>query len=184
VNLWLVRHAQPLVAPGTCYGVLDVLPDADATVLAAQALAATLPQHRAVQVSPLQRCEQLALCLQGLRPDLTFMTDVRLQEMDFGIWEGVAWADIPRSAMDAWTADFGDHCFGGKESANQVLQRIGDAWDAWCATRATGVWITHAGVCRAVQLLLKGQRRVDRADQWPQSAPAFGAWEKVALTGQ
>ena len=32
-RLWLVRHAAPLVAPGTCYGALDVPADAQAPVL-------------------------------------------------------------------------------------------------------------------------------------------------------
>ena len=39
VSLWLVRHAQPLVAPGTCYGRLDVPADTHATLTAARALA-------------------------------------------------------------------------------------------------------------------------------------------------
>ena len=34
-RLWLVRHAQPVVATGTCYGALDVPADAAATQVAA-----------------------------------------------------------------------------------------------------------------------------------------------------
>lgn len=184
MSLWLVRHAQPLVAPGVCYGALDVAADAQATQQAAQALAQELPQQLVVWVSPLQRCAQLAQTLQALRPDLAFVHDHRLQEMNFGVWEGMAWDQIPCSALDAWTADFGEHRFGSAESANQVLQRVGEAWDAWRATHTTGAWITHAGVIRAVQLLAQGQRSVSRADQWPPSAPAFGVWQKVPSASQ
>jgi len=184
VSLWLVRHAQPLVAPGVCYGALDVPADVQATQQAAQALAQVLPAQLAVTVSPLQRCVQLAQALQTLRPDLGFTHDPRLREMNFGVWEGVAWTQIPRAALDTWTADFGEHRFGGAESANQVLQRVGEVWDAWRTEQAPGAWITHAGVVRAAQLLEQGQRRVSRADQWPQGAPAFGAWHKLVLTGQ
>jgi alpha-ribazole phosphatase len=31
-------------------------------------------------------------------------------------------------------------------------------------------------VIRASQLLAKGLRQVNRADQWPHDAPAFGQW--------
>ena len=181
MTLWLVRHAQPLVAPGVCYGALDVLADADATAKAAQALAAELPQNLFVQVSPLQRCEQLAQCLRGLRPDLAFKIDLRLQEMDFGVWEGVAWGEIPSASMEAWTADFGNHRFGGAESANDVLQRVAQVWDAFRAAGQPAVWITHAGVIRAVNLIAQNQRAVMNAEDWPREAPAFGAWQTLAL---
>jgi len=181
MTLWLVRHAQPLVAPGVCYGALDVLADADATAQAARALAGVLPPNLFVQVSPLQRCEQLAQCLRGLRPDLTFVTDLRLQEMDFGVWEGVAWGEIPSASMEAWTADFGNHRFGGAESANDVLQRVAQVWDAFRAAGQPAVWITHAGVIRAVNLIAQNQRAVMNAEDWPREAPAFGAWQTLAL---
>jgi alpha-ribazole phosphatase len=120
-----------------------------------------------------------------LRPDLTFKTDARLVEMNFGHWEGVPWADVPRSAMDAWTDDFGDHRFGGLESANLVLQRVAVAWnEALCARSATcgdSVWITHAGVIRAATLVARGVFTVVDAAQWPRSAPGFGEW--TVLTG-
>jgi alpha-ribazole phosphatase len=181
MSLWLVRHAQPLVAPGVCYGALDVPADADSTARAAHALSAVLPQNLFVQVSLLQRCEQLAQCLRGLRPDLTFKTDARLQEMDFGVWEGVAWSDIPRGAMEAWTADFGHHRFGGAESANAVLQRVAQVWDACRTAAQPAVWITHAGVIRAAKLIAAKRRAVERAEDWPREAPAFGAWQTLAL---
>ena len=41
MNLWLARHAQPLIGAGICYGVLDVAADAALTTAAAKALAAT-----------------------------------------------------------------------------------------------------------------------------------------------
>jgi alpha-ribazole phosphatase len=185
VNLWLVRHAQPRIGVGVCYGALDVAAEWAATQLAATELAQNLPHGLPVWVSPLQRCEQLAQCLRGLRPDLTFKTDARLVEMNFGHWEGVPWADVPRSAMDAWTDDFGDHRFGGLESANLVLQRVAVAWnEALCARSATcgdSVWITHAGVIRAATLVARGVFTVVDAAQWPRSAPGFGEW--TVLTG-
>ncbi len=178
VTFWLVRHAQPCIAPGVCYGALDVPADARATDQAAANLALVLPQNARVITSPLQRCEQLAQALCVKRPDLAYTTDARLVEMNFGEWEGVPWADIPRAALDAWTADFGNHQFGGAESANDVLLRVAGVWRETQADTSAGrcstIWITHAGVIRAHSLLAQGIETVQEASQWPVEAPAFG----------
>lgn len=175
MTLWLARHARPLVEPGICYGALDMPADAAHTRAAAQALAAALPLGMAVQVSPLQRCQQLAQALQDLRTDLQLRTDKRLREMDFGSWEGVAWADIPRAAIDAWTDDFAQHRFGGSESANEVLARVALAWDALPPAGDT-LWIAHSGVAQAATLLRQGIRHIEHAKDWPVSRLGYGAW--------
>ncbi|MEY4268023.1 MAG: hypothetical protein RIS90_2558 [Pseudomonadota bacterium] len=177
MKLWLVRHAQVLLPPGICYGATDVAADAAATLRAAQALAVELPPGLPLRVSPLQRCEQLAQTLQGLRPDLaTKTTDAGLAEMDFGDWEGQAWSAIPQSALDAWVADFAHHRFGGRDSVSEVMQRVALAWDATLQAGQDAAWITHAGVIRAASLLHQGVRQVHRADQWPKEGPGFGQW--------
>ena len=175
MSLWLARHAKPLVAPGICYGALDLDADAELTLAAAQVLARELPHGTGVQVSPLKRCQQLAEALQTLRPDLGFCADARLREMDFGHWEGMRWADIPRAAVDAWTADFAQHRFGGRESANEVLARVAGAWDELAASSDT-LWIAHAGVAQAAMLLHQGVRQVTQARDWPESGLAYGQW--------
>ena len=177
MKLWLVRHAQVLLPPGICYGATDVTADAAATMSAAQALAAELPQGLSLRVSPLQRCEQLAQALQGLRPDLAYKTtEPCLAEMDFGLWEGQAWSSIPQSALDTWVADFAHHRFGGRESVAEVMQRVALAWDVTWQAGQDAAWITHAGVIRAASLLHRGVRQVQRADQWPKEGPGFGDW--------
>ena len=177
-KLWLVRHAQPCIAPGVCYGSLDISAEVQATHQTAQALALVLPQDAEIWTSPLQRCELLAQCLCGFRPDSAYKTDVRLVEMNFGEWEGAPWADIPRAALDAWTADFGDHRFGGVESANAVLSRVAGALQSLStlAPDRDVVWVTHAGVIRAATLLAQGVSQVQQASQWPSAAPGFGQW--------
>ena len=178
--LWIVRHATPLIASGVCYGALDVAADAQHTLQAARALAPALPVQCKVWVSPLQRCMQLADALSDIRPELKPQTDTRLREMDFGIWEGLAWDAIPLPAMQAWTDDFGAHRFGGVESANEVLARVADLWDAARQhPDEPQVWITHAGVARATQLLSQGIRTVVNASQWPKDAPGYGEWLRI-----
>lgn len=176
MTLWLVRHAQPLVAPGVCYGRTDMPADACATRHCAERLAQALPLGTAVMASPLQRCEQLRQSLSGLRPDLVFKTDVRLQEMDFGAWEGRAWADIDKAELKAWTDNFSAYRTGGTgESVAGFMARVTAAFDA-LNPALNACWLTHAGVIRASTLLAGGQRHITRASQWPPAAPAFGQW--------
>jgi alpha-ribazole phosphatase len=175
--MWLVRHAQPLIEPGVCYGQLDVAADADATAACARALVKTLPRGIEIICSPLQRCEQLAHALIRLQPALTYKTDPRLKEMDFGQWEGQRWDDIGAAAIDDWVADFAGHRPGGGESVNQFMQRVAAAWDETVSSAdAPTLWITHAGVIRAATLLKAGRRQVEQASQWPADAPVFGGW--------
>ncbi len=182
MRLWLVRHAQVLFTPGTCYGALDVPAGPEVTLECARALAAVLPANASVSTSPLQRCEQLTQVLIGLRPDLTPKIDARLQEMNFGSWEGRPWADIGRSEFDAWTANFSGHAVGSHgESVSGVMTRVAQAFDD-LPDAPDHVWITHAGIIRAAQLLAGGVRQVSRADQWPQDGVACGQWRTLELS--
>jgi alpha-ribazole phosphatase len=175
VTLWLVRHAELLAVPGLCYGASDLPADPAATQAAAQRLAEQLPAGVALRTSPLQRCELLAKTLQALRPDLTLRTDQRLREMDFGRWEGLPWADIPRADFDAWLADFADaRPAGDGEPVRALMARVAAAWDAHRARGEAAAWVTHAGVMRAVLLLARGVRLPARAADWPAEALPFG----------
>ena len=186
-RLWLVRHAAPLVVPGTCYGALNIAADAAGTQTSATRLAAALPAESLVFCSTLQRCEQLALDLQALRPDLTSNPDPRLREMDFGAWEGQRWDDIAKDDIDAWTAAFATHAPGGGESLSAMLTRVSAALQSaqqWADqntaknTKTDVVWITHAGVMRCVQWLqTRGDKALPTSEAWPQAAPGWGEWE-------
>lgn len=181
MNLWLCRHAQPLIDKGICYGQLDMPADANATRICAEQLARVIPRSITVITSPLQRCEHLALVLIGLQPDLAVKIDPRLQEMNFGQWEGRPWADIPQSELQAWTDDFANYPAGQTgESVTQFMARVAAAFDALDPTKDT-LWITHAGVIRAATLIAQGIRHVSAADQWPIEAPAYGQWCKLAV---
>ena len=49
MTLWLVRHAQPLIATGICYGQLDIPADLQATQTCAKELFKVLPKGIAAQ---------------------------------------------------------------------------------------------------------------------------------------
>lgn len=177
-KLWLVRHAQTEAAPGLCYGATDVCVPAAATLAVAQAVAARLPDGVVLlDHSPLRRCAELAEAIAALRPGLAVRADARLAEMDFGAWEGRPWSSIARAEFEAWTGNFAEGLPGEHgESTDRFMRRVGAAFDEWRASRQEeAVWITHAGVMRAVQLLQQGVRRVDDAAQWPSAPIDYGA---------
>ena len=181
-RLWLVRHARPDVLPGVCYGRLDVPALAPANHAAAAALARALPRRLAAAChSPLQRCEQLAVDLRRLRPDLTCEPEARIRELDFGAWEGRAWAELPRAQLDAWAARLHAYAPGGGEPLSAMLARVAAALaDATRQAHAGGgdvLWISHAGVARCVHwLLVRGSRTLLTARDWPVAAPGYGQW--------
>jgi alpha-ribazole phosphatase len=180
LKLWLLRHATPLIARGVCYGRLDIEADPADTQACAESLAAVLPPGLPVKVSSLRRARQLAQTLSALRDDLSIHVDERLAEMDFGLWEGVPWRDIPEDAVQRWTDDFAHHRFGGAESASEVLQRVAQALDEMSGL-AEAAWITHAGVIRAVRYLAEHGTAQPTASAWPQQAPGFGAWTTLTV---
>lgn len=183
-KLWLVRHAQPLVEAGICYGASDIDADQGANRRVAASLALTLPQGIQILSSPLRRCRQLVLDLTALRPDLASRSDPRLAEMNFGCFEGQRWSDIPEAQIAHWMANFGKLRFGGLESVQDVMQRVAAVWDETTARQQDAVWLTHAGVIRAVNLISAGVRTVSRADQWPATPIKFGDVQTIELPRQ
>jgi len=184
VKLWLLRHARVTLEAGLCYGASDVPADPALTRVAAESAAARLPRGLPVCVSGLGRAQQLARELHDLRSDLgSAVTDPRLNEMNFGHWELQPWDAMPRAAFDAWMADFAHHRFGGAESTQQIIERVADALDD-LRTQSVGeaVWVTHAGVIRAVQYIAThGRGPIRYARQWPREAPAPGGWMVLDL---
>ncbi|TDS75331.1 histidine phosphatase family protein [Comamonas sp. JUb58] len=189
--LWLQRHAQPLVAPGVCYGRTDMAADDKATATAAQALqsawaAEALPAGT-VWHSPLQRCAQLATALQIQAPAFQLSACNDLAEMDFGAWEGQRWDGIAREEMQAWTADFMAYAPGGGESLATMMARVTRALDAArqqaLETGQPVLWISHAGVAQCAHWLLTRGQRLPLAKDWPSVKLAYGEWLRLPLFG-
>ena len=102
--------------PGTCYGRTDLPPLEPPHQLAA-ALRRLLPPDFALYASPLQRARLLAEALGA--PSI----EGRLQEIDFGEWEGRSFEAIG-NAIDAWAEDpLGFRAPGG-ESPHEMAARV------------------------------------------------------------
>jgi alpha-ribazole phosphatase len=187
--LWLQRHAQPLIAPGICYGRTNMAADDKATAVAAQAVAAAWQAEvgaaGTLWHSPLQRCELLAHAIQALDANFVLNNDPRLAEIDFGAWEGVRWDDIDRTQVNAWSADFWDYAPGGGESLAQMMARIAQAMHAAraqaLATHQPVLWVTHAGVIQCAHWLATRGDRQPTAKEWPSVKVAYGEWIRLPL---
>lgn len=158
MQLYFVRHAAVLVDEPICYGWLDIAACPEDTRKAVQQLPKKLVGAGwQVYCSPLRRCRALVQTWREHGLDGAAVTfSPHLREMHFGAWEGQLWDAIGKQAMDAWVADF---AFGkpaqGAESVVAMLARV--AWMYQFTEQQGGkaVWVSHAGVYRALCWLLE-----------------------------
>ncbi len=96
-------HPTPEVAPGTCYGRLD-LDIAEIGFGQIEEALKTTPKAKRILASPALRCRELANRL-AERDGITPEFDERLWEMHMGEFEGKLWNEIDRSVSEVWFKD-------------------------------------------------------------------------------
>lgn len=149
----LIRHPAPLIKPGICYGRLDIPIDP-----AAEAQIGSLATDPALQgatrvwSSPSRRCLGLAEAIaHALKMPLAI--DPRLQELDFGAWEGQAWDSIPRTELDRWAKSPTRFAPPNGESGAALIARVRDFH---AGLRQNCVVISHGGPLKVLTDLLLG----------------------------
>ena len=179
MKLHLLRHPQPAIEAGLCYGASDIPADAAALESVLVSLRqAGLPGSLPVYTSPLRRCAELA---HRLHP-ASLHIDARLAEMDFGAWETRPWSDIPRAEVDAWNADLLDYRPGGAENVRDVARRVAAFLDALkrSGTREALV-VCHAGTIRLLLALQSGESLEQAALHAARTPHRIGYGELLAL---
>jgi alpha-ribazole phosphatase len=153
--LALIRHLPTDIAPGLCYGRLDLPPgqggDAEAVLAALRGFNA-----RAILSSPARRCSALAAQVSAAT-GLPVQEDPRLLELDFGAWEGLRWDKVPRAALDTWAADPWGFAPPGGESGAALVARVRSFH---AAVPDGAVVVSHGGPLKVLAALAEG-RRVD-----------------------
>ncbi len=166
----LVRHLATNIGAGICYGRMDMplRPDSLADV---PRLAAEICAHGIARVwtSPAARCCILADAIVAIA-GTSAIIDPRLQELNFGEWEGLAWDSIPRSEIDRWAAAPLSFAPPGGESGQEFLDRMHEVHQAISAVGEDCVVVTHGGPLKVLTTLLQGYTPDLRAP-----APAFGS---------
>ncbi|AZA82769.1 alpha-ribazole phosphatase [Chryseobacterium lactis] len=103
--------------------------------------------------SPASRC-----CLLAEYFKLTYKTDERIREMNFGNWELRKWSEIPEEEINPWYNDFVNIKASGGENLLEMQTRVLSFWNELIAEENNGkvLIITHAGVIRLIlQTILK-----------------------------
>ncbi len=145
----LVRHPRPLIDPGICYGRLDIPVHPDAAIVAEPALAGA----GFVWTSPARRCRVLAEVI-ARTLSVPMAVDGRLQELDFGAWEGRSWDDVPRDDLDRWAASPLAFAPPGGESGRALIARVRNFEAALRARRWDCVVVSHGGPLKVLAALL------------------------------
>jgi len=176
----LIRHAQPAVDPGICYGSLELAlmepmqPEASLIVagIGAPDVIVTSPAARARDSA-----SQLIACLPTPQ---ACEIEPRLREMDFGSWEGQRWDAIPREALDLWAGNLMTARPHGGETPAEMLERVGSWADSLDTQSDARLWVvSHAGTMRMLAAHWLGVP-LSQTLQW---SLGFGATCKFVLEG-
>lgn len=159
----LIRHTACDVAPGICYGRLDVSLCASADEDIALTLG-NVPAVAAVFSSPSIRCAMLAERLaRRERCELTMLDELR--ELDFGAWEGRPWDRIPRAESDHWAEDPWNRAPPNGETEAALFARVTSAYRTIARCTASRVAIVaHGGPLRLLRCAILARPLAERWD--------------------
>ncbi|MCC6202783.1 MAG: histidine phosphatase family protein [Gammaproteobacteria bacterium] len=149
---YLLRHPEPADIEGLCYGRLEVALKPgwqDAIGRAGHRLNASAPGITRIVTSPAQRCIEPAHWL-GERLRVPVVSDARLLELDFGIWEGRRWDAIDGPECRAWTGDFVNGAPPGGERFAALAARVRAARVDWEQQGGCSLFLCHGGPIRAL----------------------------------
>ena len=158
MRIALVRHPAPSIAPGVCYGRLDVgLSSAAEEQIAGLATDPALQGAKRVWTSPAVRCREPAETI-ARALGVPLMVDARLSELDFGAWEGQPWEAIGRADLDRWARSPLTFAPPGGESGAELLSRVGDFHAGLRQDQQDCVVVSHGGPLKVLLALLLGMQ--------------------------
>ncbi|NUQ75562.1 MAG: histidine phosphatase family protein [Polyangiaceae bacterium] len=156
LRLIAFRHA-PVPFAGLCYGRLNTsvpIPGSAVDTICAK-LGSSTPNI--IWSSDLSRCEVLARAV-AVKVAARHLIDHRLTEIAFGRWEGRTWIDIEAvepEALQSWYRNWETVGPPGGESARQLESRVRSWWESLDPAQLH-VLVAHAGVIRALRVIVKG----------------------------
>ncbi|MEM1120375.1 MAG: alpha-ribazole phosphatase [Bacteroidota bacterium] len=155
MKIYLIRHTQPAIEKGICYGSTDL--DVAETFLAeAAAVKAVLPEitsQTKILSSPLQRCHKLAQFIADKHP---VTVEERLTEISFGDWEMQPWRSLGKETLIKWKANFVHTPCPNGEPFQSVFDRVKSLYEEILKMEVDQVFlVNHSGVIRAFLCLLQ-----------------------------
>ena len=151
MRLILVRHPKPLCEKGICYGRLDL--ECEPQALSEAVLRfGKLASASLIFTSPARRARDLAA-----RLATQMIVDDRLQELNFGDWEGRRWQDLGREAIDAWSQGLPDSAPPNGETLTAMADRCASWLRSLQPAESPVFAVTHAGPIRLIKAILNGK---------------------------
>lgn len=156
MKIYLIRHTQPNVAKGICYGSTDLdvaltFPEEAADV---KAVLPKITNKTKIFSSPLQRCAKLAKFIAGEYP---VITEQRLTEISFGDWEMQPWRSFGKETLIKWKDNFVHTPCPNGEAFQSVFDRAKELYEEVLQMDVDQVFlVNHSGVIRAFLCHLKG----------------------------
>jgi alpha-ribazole phosphatase len=178
VNLYLIRHTKVNFPKALCYGQTDV----DVTDSFEEEALGVKSQIQGVHFdevwsSTLQRCAKLA---DYLFSNQSIQYDARLKELNFGDWEGKAWADIyDDSYGEQWMNDYVNlRCLNGESFLDQINRVAAFFDEKRGAFKGKNIAIVaHGGTIRSFYCHLKNMKPEDAF----KTAFDYGSINKLTL---
>ena len=145
MEIHVIRHTPINFDKNRCYGRLDV-PLAHSFKKDVEKMRKKIiSKFDLVYTSPSARCKELAKALQFENT----IEDERLNEIDFGDWEGKLWSEINQEKLNTWMKDFVTIRAGNGESLKEMFQRVSSFFNELRLQQCKKVLIiTHSGVIR------------------------------------
>lgn len=140
MSLAIWRHPRPMKVAGRCIGRTEVAVDRRKAKRLAHRVRTWARREgcaRVVVTSSLARSCCVGRWLR--RWGWTHRIDPRLNELDFGAWDGRLWSEIDAAALGAWCNDFAAHAPGGGEPVAELLARCADFLGAAAFGTGAGV---------------------------------------------
>jgi alpha-ribazole phosphatase len=152
MRLILIRHPKPLCESGICYGRLDLECEPQALSEAVLRLGKLAPASSLIVTSPARRAHDLAAQL-----STKTIVDDRLQELNFGNWEGRRWQDLGREAIERWHRGLPDSAPPNGETLTAMADRCASWLQSLKPSESPVLAVTHAGPIRVIKAMLNGE---------------------------
>jgi len=151
MDIYLIRHSAVYNPGKLCYGQSEIPLEENFTNdfnSLEISLGSALQTDALFYSSPLRRCTKLASFLSNNN----YLTDYRIQELNFGDWELQPWDSIDSKQLNTWMADFVNVTIPNGENFIDLAHRCQLFWNQLKqnTSHQNLFIITHAGVIRSV----------------------------------
>lgn len=149
-QIGLMRHPPVQVPAGMCYGHSDI------PLRNGWEQYVSIPEGFAIDqiyTSPLSRCLKLARAI-ALQYQIPYQEDRRLIELNFGLWEGKKWDEIPKEFIDAWAENPWDWQIPEGETGRLLLARVIEIWHEIKKKGQNILIVSHGGPLRLLRQIV------------------------------